>query len=224
VTIPVTITNTGPLAAAYFADARLNKRVWQNLGASQFCSPFVTLPGACALVIVPTQVSEAQFVAQSNVPIEMDAFPYVGYFVGIGQSPDVFAVPTGHDTVTAFMSVPEVPWSQWKISPALIGPYGPAGAFTAPYGAGAAVLMKAFDSTVSSDAGDLWQDTTLGTQTFNPLILGPGQTGTINVTITPDKTKAGETVSGAVYIDTFNPVVSTGDEVIALPYQYTVTK
>jgi hypothetical protein len=52
--------------------------------------------------------------------------------------------------------------------------------------------------------------------------LATGQAGTINVTITPDPAKVGQTVSGYLYIDTFNGVVGTGDEVVRIPYSYTV--
>jgi hypothetical protein len=31
-------------------------------------------------------------------------------------------------------------------------------------------------------------------------------------------------VSGYLYIDTFNPGASTGDEVVRIPYRYTVAK
>jgi hypothetical protein len=63
---------------------------------------------------------------------------------------------------------------------------------------------------------------TLGTNTFNPLVLASGQAGIINVTITPDPSKVGQTVSGYLYIDTFNGVVGTGDEVVRIPYSYSV--
>jgi hypothetical protein len=35
---------------------------------------------------------------------------------------------------------------------------------------------------------------------------------------------AGKTVTGFIYVDTFNKVVFTGDEIVSLPYSYTVTK
>jgi hypothetical protein len=44
----------------------------------------------------------------------------------------------------------------------------------------------------------------------------------INVTITPDPTQVGKTVSGFLYIDTFNLAALTGDEVVRIPYSYTV--
>jgi hypothetical protein len=127
------------------------------------------------------------------------------------------------NTVAAVLSVPEVPYGVWILSPSLIGPYGPGGAPTTPVAIGALVLMQAFDSAVSADSGDQWADLTLGTSTFNPLILAPGATGIIKLTITPDSTQVGNTITGSVYIDTFDPFVKTGDEVVKLPYTYTVT-
>jgi len=32
----------------------------------------------------------------------------------------------------------------------------------------------------------------------------------------------GQTISGYVYVDTINPTVGTGDEVVRIPYTYTV--
>jgi hypothetical protein len=43
------------------------------------------------------------------------------------------------------------------------------------------------------------------------------------VTITPAGA-AGTTVSGFLYIDTFNFDTSTGDEVVRIPYSYTIVK
>ena len=88
-------------------------------------------------------------------------------------------------------------------------------------------LLKSYNfqfSPVASDAGDIWADLTLGTNTFNPLVLASGTGGVINVTITPSKSDVGKTVKGYIYVDTFNPVVGTGDEVVRIPYTYTVTE
>jgi len=65
---------------------------------------------------------------------------------------------------------------------------------------------------------------TFGTRTFKPLVLMPGETGTINVTITPNPAQTGTTVRGRIFIDTFNGTVQTGDEVVSLPYSYTVAR
>jgi hypothetical protein len=53
-------------------------------------------------------------------------------------------------------------------------------------------------------------------------VLTPGQSGTIHVTITPNPTQVGTTVRGFIYVDTFNPTVQTGDEVVRIPYSYTI--
>jgi hypothetical protein len=119
--------------------------------------------------------------------------------------------------------VPEVPYGIWIVVPSEKGPYGAAGAQPAPYTANAFLLLQPFDPAVTSDSGDFWADLTLGTATFNPLMLAPGQSGTIDVTITPTN-KVGATVSGVLYIDTFNFDVSTGDEVVRIPYSYTIEK
>ena len=88
----------------------------------------------------------------------------------------------------------------------------------------AVAVMKSFDTTVSSDAGDIWADLTLGTSTFNPLFLPSGTEGTITVTIAPAAADVGKTFTGYIYVDTFNGVVGTGDEVVRLPYTYTVAQ
>jgi hypothetical protein len=84
--------------------------------------------------------------------------------------------------------------------------------------------MQPFDPAVAADRGNAWELlTTGGGGTFNPLLLSPGRAGTINVTITPAGA-AGTTVSGFLYIDTFNFDTSTGDEVVRIPYSYTIVK
>ncbi|HEY2145523.1 MAG TPA: S8 family serine peptidase [Steroidobacteraceae bacterium] len=221
VTIPIQVVNTGALTRLYFADARLTTTSVIQL-PPQTCSSATTLPGACGAFIVPTQTSAAALVAQSTVPITMDAFNDVGTVVGFTGSPDIYAKTIAPFTVAASISEPEVPYSFWLDAPSQIGPYGPAGAPTVPVTNAAAVLTQSFDSAVSAGSGDFWADLTLNTNTFNPLILAPGAAGTINLTITPDPSQVGKTVSGFIFIDTFDFNVFTGDETARLPYSYTV--
>jgi hypothetical protein len=227
VTIPVTVTNTSAVTELYFVDARLRTPATLALSpqASPLCST-TALPGGCTQFVVPTEVSRVDFAAQSTVPINMDAslfsgLPLIGTPFNATGAPDLFAQPVGPDAVAASLKVPEVPFGAWEVVPSLIGPFGPAGAQTADVTTGALALMQPFDSGVSADSGDIWADLTLGTSTFNPLVLAAGQSGTINVTITPPK-QIGATVDGYLYIDTFNPNVATGDEVVRIPYRYTV--
>jgi hypothetical protein len=223
VTIPISVTNNGALTEWYFADARLATLALTQLPTAVGSST-QTLPGLYTYTFLPPEVVGAAFVAQSSVPITMDAYNSAGYGVGYTGSPDLYARSIGNNTVVASLFTPEVPWGYWYIIPSLIGPYGPSGAQTEPVQTYASVLMKPFDPTMIGDSGDVWQDLTFGTNTFNPLVLAPGQTGTIKLTITPDRSQVGKTVTGYIYLDTFNNTVFTGDEVARIPYTYTVSR
>lgn len=85
----------------------------------------------------------------------------------------------------------------------------------------AAVDANLFDGAVSSDTGVLWRLSVDPSASFSPLILGPGQSGTIAVTITPNAPK-GTVVRGTLEVDAFDPNTLSGDEVVALPYAYRV--
>jgi hypothetical protein len=221
VTIPIQVFNTGAVTEAYFADARLKTFVPMPLVPLSACAP-ATLPGACTQVEVPTEVQSIQFIAQSSAPIEMDAFNFAGFFVGQTSAPDIFAKRVARGTVVASIAEPEVPYGPWAIFPALIGPYGPAGAPSTPVSTGAVAVMQPFDPAVSASSGDIWADLTLGTNTYNPLLLAPGEGGIINLTITPNPADVGKAIRGYLYIDTYNSFVSTGDEVVRIPYSYTI--
>jgi hypothetical protein len=219
----VNVTNTTPVTAQYFVDSRLRTPAVTQL-PTYGCSSGTTLPGALPCFYLPPDVSSIEFLAQSSVPIQMDVYNFAGYNVGGTGNPDIFAQPVAKDTVAATLSAPEIPYSLWVAVPAEIGPYGSSGEPTAPVASTAYATMQPFDTAMSADSGDIWADLVLGTNTFNPLVLAPGESGTITVTITPDPTLVGKTVSGYIYIDTFNPVVSTGDEVVQKPYAYTVSE
>jgi hypothetical protein len=223
VTIPITITNNGPVTQAYFADARLNAQVSLSLPVNFACTAG-SLPGACLQIVVPTEVSDIQFIAQSPVPIDMDALPFSGYEIAATRSPDIFAKKVSADTIVANLRVPEVPYGFWDAFPSNVGPYGAGGAPTAPLNATSIITMQPFDAAVSADSGDFWADQVFLTNTYNPLTLAPGQSGTINLTITPDPNQVGMAISGFIYIDTYNGIVLTGDEVVRIPYHYTVSQ
>jgi hypothetical protein len=224
VTIPITVTNNGPVTQAYFADARLNAQVATTLIANGSCTSTSTVPGACLQFVVPTQVIDVQFFAQSSAPIDMSAYNYAGYAPAGTISPDIVAKKMSADAVVATLKVPEVPYGYWIEFPSNIGPYGTAGAPTETVNMGAIAVMQPFDPSVSADSGDAWTDLTLGTNTYNPLTLAPGQSGIINVTFTPDPSQTGKSISGFVYIDTYNEAVFAGDEVVRIPYRYTISR
>jgi hypothetical protein len=81
-----------------------------------------------------------------------------------------------------------------------------------------------FDPAVASTTGDIWPNPLANS--FSPLIINPGQTGVINVTITPAG-PSGTVVQGFLYVDTFFNSLppygqATGDELAVLPYAYTI--
>jgi hypothetical protein len=219
VTASLVVTNTGAVTKAYFADARLDTTTSVAL-PTNLCSAAATTPGLCAYALIPTETNDVQFVAQSTVPLNMDA----AWFVGDG--PDLWGNQVGNDTVVASAVSPEITYGYWGLFPALVGPFGASGAPTEAVTTSVTASMLAFDSTIAASSGDLWADATLGTNTYNPLLLAPGASGTITVTITPASTQVGSSVSGTIFVDTYNSAdnYATGDEVVAVPYAYTITK
>lgn len=221
VNVSVMVQNTSTVRQAFFADPRL--RDPQDTLLSQYlCSQYDLLPGACIYTFIPPQTNTAYFVAQSTVPITMDAVNSAGVGPGYTGNPDIYAHEVGTNTVQASLSVPEVPYGLWFMSPSEIGPYGPEGAPVVPLYSDIVVNTRPFDSAITSDHGDEWADLTYGTDTYKPLILAPGATGVIHLQITPDPAQIGTTVNGYIYLDTFNASAFTGDEVARIPYSYTV--
>lgn len=220
VTIPVSVTNTSGLVQQYFADARLQAPVTQSLPVYQ-CGRMPALPGACGYTLLPTQVTRADFTSQSTVPITMDASNSQGTNVGGTGSPDIFASSGSSGIADASLTAAEVPNGFWYLIPSAVGPYPSTGVVPVGVNFGATVRMLPFDAATAANSGDIWADLVLGTNTFNPLVLQPGQSGTIKLTITPSGTP-GTTVNGYLFVDTYNGVVSTGDELVRQPYSYTI--
>jgi len=67
----------------------------------------------------------------------------------------------------------------------------------------------------------VWAQSVNANAAYSPLTLAPGQTGKITLTITP-AAESGTQVQGFVGVDTFNLDTDSGDELIDLPYAYTV--
>jgi Subtilase family/Peptidase inhibitor I9 len=230
VTVPVTITNTGVAAEDYFLDPRLNSTVPMTL-ATQFGTtstntlPLVVNP---PFFLVPSETSSVQVAQTSSLPAMFDTEPFPG-------DPDVASSASGSsplcNTAASASYAPPgglVTAGVWYAEPSECGPYpapAPAGTATDTMTAQA----KAFDPAVTSPTGDIWQAATNPSTTFSPLVLNPGQTATVNVTITPAGT-AGTVVSGTLYVDDFVSSVpppaygqpDSGDELAALPYSYTI--
>ncbi len=228
VTVPVTITNNGAAPEAFFADPRLNTTASIQL-ASLVPNTGLPLPLTVEFPpqwIVPTQTSSVSVSANATLPIMFDFSPFPGDpdVASASNSPGPLCADTESATYTAAGGL--VTAGGWASLPSECGPY-PAGA---PAGTLNYVNMtaqtKQFDSTVTSDTGDFWLASTNPATPFSPIVIKPGDTGTINVTITPSGA-SGTTVHGTLYIDDYVSGVPpygqvAGDELAALPYAYTI--
>jgi hypothetical protein len=226
VTIPVKVTNTGVAPQDYFVDGRLNTSTTVSL-ASLTPASGVALPltGAPAEYIVPTQTSSLAIAQTSSLPTMFDFQPgpgdpdlassASGASPLCSTSPSASYTPAG-GTVTAGV---------WAVIPDECGPF-PAPAPAGTVSVSMTATTKAFDPAVTSSVGDFWEASVNPSASFGLFVLQPGQTGTINVTITPTGT-AGTVVSGNLYVDVFDGNVppfgqTGGDELAALPYTYTI--
>jgi hypothetical protein len=212
VTATITITNTGNIRKDFFADARLNGRVPQELLGSDVNN--VPLPLSLFAQpnwLVPTNTSLLVVAAQGTVPITMDASWLFG-------DPDVLGVSFGNNSVAA-LAAPEVAPGFFFGIPEATGP------FTAPttgtVNLAAVANTNPFDPAVSASSGDVWAQSVNASAPYTPLSLGPGQTGTITLTFTPSAAK-GTVVRGFIGVDTLNLATFAGDELVNVPYTYKV--
>src|SRR5215471_9418558 len=215
VTATITITNTGNIRKDFFADARLNGRVPQQLlGSDVNAVPLPLSLSAQPNWLVPTNTNALDVAANATVPITMD----VSWEFG---DPDVLGASSGTNSA-AVLTAPEIAPAFFFALPEATGPFGPGGA-----GSGARVNLAAvantnpFDSAVSASSGDVWAQSVNAKAPYTPLSLGPGQTGTITLTFNPTGPK-GTVVQGFIGVDTFNLASFGGDELINIPYTYTV--
>jgi hypothetical protein len=230
-TATVTVTNNGPEPEAYFLDPRLRQTA--NMGLTALCGG--TPSGPCnsttvpleagnnvPLYIVPTHTSRltAQAATSGSTPIMFDAGNYVG-------DPDIGS-NQGH-SVSASLSGSSIAQGLWDIAPDVVGAYGATGAPTESVTTQMTATANAFNHDMSSPTGDLWE-VGAGQESFgqfNPVVVDPGQTASIPVTITPTGA-SGSSVSGTLYLDDTTEVVFgqisdlDGDQVQAFPYAYSV--
>ena len=230
-TFSVTVRNTGTAPIDYFLDPRLDQTAQVRLAGQSDTK--ITLPMAALKAspswLVPADTSQITLSGQAPVPLTFDWGP------GIGD-PDLGATTAG-DTATGTWSAHSVTPGLWFADPSEIGPYGAGPPPTVASSLYATVETQAFDPAVTSATGDLWLQAVTPSSGLSVLTVGPGQTATIPVTITPTAS-AGTLVSGTLYVDELAEVPSlaanafnyqpaqawfaSGTQVAALPYRYKV--
>jgi hypothetical protein len=211
----VTVRNTGIAPQPFFLDARSTAPGVLRL-VSVDAETGVPIPQADALDYqVPPLSTRVTATAAGTAPAHIQLFSITG-------QPEALGRPNAQNLATASVSATEVQPGPWSTSTSLVGPFPPAGAPPATSNFRATVRTQLFDDTVTSSTGNVWLRTIRpAPPKFTPLVLNPGETGTITVTITPRGPK-GTVVSGALYLDDFNEFSITGDELKAFPYTYTI--
>jgi hypothetical protein len=227
VTVPVTIKNNGAQAEEFFIDPRLNQSATMTLAGQdpQVSSVSLPLTSFEPEWFVPTEASSASAVSTASLPIMFDWGPFAG-------DPDLSSHNPGSGplcatTESASYSPPggAITDGFWGAAPTECGPYSapaPAGTDSSSM----SVVAKQFDTSVTSSTGDVELDAINPAAVATPVIINPGQTATINVTITPSA-PAGTKVSGTLYVDDLLTDIPpygqiATDELAGLPYAYTV--
>jgi hypothetical protein len=218
--VNVTVKNTSTAPEAYFIDARLLKAATYTL-AGLVPNP-LTLPSTSYVEAysVPSDSVELDESLTSSVPVTFDTGAPTG-------DPDVEADSIGDTAALTYQALPLASgaWGQYA---AEIGPFGAVGAPQVSATATATVRTLAFDSTAVSSTGDLWLQSVDPSADLTPVVIQPGASATIPVTITPKGNK-GTVVSGVLFVDDLQlPSVFGGadqpqaDQETALPYSYTI--
>jgi hypothetical protein len=221
VTVPVRITNSGSSPDTYFVDPRLSSSTQYNLAPLD--DPNTTVPDnvnlAIPVYLVPSDSTAITGMASTtgSQPIQFDSASPWG-------DPDI-ASNQGL-SVSATLSADQLTPGEWAIAPTEVGPFGAATAPSEDVDTAMLANAPTFDPAITSDTGDVWLTSVDPTATFNTLTINPGQTGVINVTITPSGA-SGTVVSGNLYVDDANLVAfgflaPNGNQVAALPYKYTI--
>ena len=133
--------------------------------------------------------------------------------------PDFAGVSLGDNSVAA-LADPEIAPGPFFALPEATGPFGTT-AVAGSVNSAAVANTNPFDSAVSPDTGDFWALSVNPNESYSPLVLEPGQSGTITLTFTPSAA-SGSVVHGFIGVDTANLGTFSGDELVNIPYTYKV--
>ena len=229
----VTVKNTGVAPEAFFVDPRLDNQTetvnLPNQNPAVTSTSFtIPLPAGLSFpyYLVPTHTTQLQASVSSadgSTPVTFDFeyFPGDPWLSPAVASPGVTGTFGPGSASLTYTQSPEVSPGLWYINPDELGPYPPSGIPTDAASANLSAVTEAFDPAVTSSTGNLWDGSLSGF-----LYLLPGQSGTIEVDISPTGTP-GTVVSGTLYVDdltlgSFSGAANPdGDELAAIPYQYT---
>ena len=215
VTVPVSITNNGAQAEDFFIDPRLDTTSTVTLAPlDQATGLALPLTGNPPFWFVPSETTSVSVTATASLPVMFDFGPNQG-------DPDLVST-TGNDGDRQLHARRE------RHRRSLVCRAERDRAVP-----GACARWHGEHDGPSDDAVVRLVDH-LGhgrhhanpATTFSPIVIGPGQTATVDVTITPSGT-SGTIVSGDLYVDDYltnvPPYGQLGaDELAAIPYRYTI--
>jgi hypothetical protein len=207
VTATIRVTNTGNVNKDFFADARLNAKAFVGLvGSGTADVPLPLSFTAQPNWLVPPGTDQLLVEAQASAPIVLEVSAANG-------DPDVLGSNPGGVVSLAKIASAELFPGFFFGLPELFGPF-PRGGASGTVNLAAIARTNAFDSAVKADTGDFWQLSVDpdALDSYAPLTLAPGESGTMTVVITPSAPR-GSVVRGFVAIDTFNFDSFSGDEV-----------
>lgn len=213
-TATIAVRNNGPAPEDLFLDPRRRRR--QSLPLLSL-TPDTNLDFPLSadttppIYLVPTQTDELDALAQATQPVTFD--------FGYGD-PDIAATSQG-TTASAHYSAPEATPGLWDIAPSPVGPF----TAPAPTGTVSTALVahtRRFDPTAETSTGDVWRGVVDPTDPgFNLVNVPPGTKGKMTVTFTA-KGRRGAVVRGTLFVDAFSLELDFGNELLAIPYEYTV--
>jgi hypothetical protein len=239
-TYTIHVTNTGNETEQYFVDARTTGSIFTG-----FVSNPQPLPFAYMYFPVAPETSWVGSYAQTqySTPIDLELegangqSPYGGTGVPdvLGQDMGGFAeadylAPDGSTAPTGF----------YGSFVTAVGPFADGSALSSSDTATVVGYMQTqgFDDNACASTGDMWAlqlgefqtntNSFCSAGNYSPSILGPGHADNISVRLTaPSGAASGTVVSGYLYVDTIyfdNQGIGTGngDELIKIPYTYTV--
>ena len=240
----ITYGNHGSVAEPVQVDPRLDGTTSVTLPSLSSTST-VTFPltssnaSSIPFYEVPPGTSQLTVAATSTTPAQVELYAPLGEPDVLG---DFSAAQSGDLTSVARVTEAggrhQLARGLWGTFPQQIGPFSDAGAPAGTSTLTATALTQPLDPSVTSAAGDPYAPGFTGAALAGtPVVVNPGQTGSLKVTITPTA-KAGTVVHGVIYLVTspftgtdnlsgalgggLGTVQTSGDLLAALPYTYTV--
>jgi hypothetical protein len=224
VTYQVTVHNTGAAPEDVFLDPRLTTTASYPLQPQDQVAGVkvpTRAPASAPEWIVPTMTQSVTATATAAAPVMFDFGPVPG-------DPDE-ASSSGRTATAKYPpagAVTPVTPGLWFAQPSEVGPFPSSGAAGTTVTSSMSAVTQEFDTSATSAPGDFWRfsvSPAAAHASYSLFAVNPGQTRTINLTVTPTA-PAGTVVHGILYVDDFVDSLQflSGSQLAALPYAYKV--